>query len=309
MIFSKFSNTDLMISKIGLGTWVFGGDGWGDSAESDCLAAVSAAKDMGINLIDTAPVYGVGRAEEIIGKALKGQRAHFIIATKCGLVWNGKKVKIDLSPANVRREIEASLKRMALDFIDIYQCHWPDPVIPFGDTLHTLQDLKKDGKIRYIGVSNFPVPLLREAFSEETVISTQNPYSLLNRTIEDEILPIVNQKKMGLFTYGSLAGGILSGKYKTPAEFLPGDVRKFFYKFYQGDKFEKVSRLIRALTDFNKPLHQLAINWVRQQEGVTSVLVGCRNVSQVKENAASVSWEFSPAQITQIRELMTRYGF
>lgn len=310
MQYSFLKNTDLKISSLALGTWVFGGDGWGQTTPHDCEAAVFAAQDEGINFIDTAPVYGYGRAEEILGKALKGRRQQFILSTKCGLVWQGKKVRVDLSAVNIRREIEASLKRLGTDYVDVYHCHWPDPKTPLAETTTVMNQLKEEGKIRHIGVSNFDQTSVDAGLRHASIVSSQNPYSLLDRGVETELWPFLRTHGIGIFVYGVLAGGILTGKYPTSPNFGHGDVRRFFYKFYQGEKFERITKTLAAIREMMpRPLNQIAINWARQQPGVTSVFVGCRDARQVKENAAAANWALSNEHLTQIRELLRNYGW
>jgi aryl-alcohol dehydrogenase-like predicted oxidoreductase len=303
MNYKTIPNTDLKISSIALGTWVFGGDMWGGAKESDCMDAVSAAVDHGINLIDTAPIYGYGLAEDIVGRAIKGRRDKFLIATKCGLVGRGKNITNNLTPSSIKREVEESLRRLQIDAIDIYQCHWPDPRTPIEQTLKAMCKLKEQGKIKHIGVSNFDADLLREAVGFTQIVTLQNQYSLLERSIEESILPLTREKGVGVISYGPLAGGILSGKYNVQPGFKGMDARSFFYKYYQGQEFVKTKALLETLKGFGRPLNQIAINWVRQQKGVTSVIVGCRNARQVRQNVLSAAWELSEEQLQKIRTI------
>ncbi|MBU1996913.1 MAG: aldo/keto reductase, partial [Candidatus Omnitrophica bacterium] len=277
MQYFNIKNTDLSISSLALGTWVFGGDCWGGVKEQDCIDTVSAAIDLGINLIDTAPIYGYGASESIVGKAIKGRRDKVVIATKCGLIGIGAHIKHNLDPESIRTEIEESLKRLKIDFIDIYQCHWPDQNTPIEETLGFLCKLQQEGKIKYIGVSNFDDKLLQRACDFTKIVTLQNQYSLLEREIEDKVLPVCRDLNVGVLTYGPLTGGILSGKYKTEPNFKPGDSRSFFYKCYKGEEFNKTKKKIDELEKFKRPLNQLAVNWVRQQAGIASVITGARN--------------------------------
>ena len=306
----RLAQTELDVSKIALGTWVFGDDGWGGCKETDCVSALAAAAQEGINLIDTAPIYGYGRAEERIGKALQGRRKQFVIATKCGLAWQGKKIRVDLSVQNIRREIDESLRRLRTDYIDLYQCHWPDEQTPVEATMATLCRLQQEGKIRYFGVCNFDLARLKECLRISAVVSSQNAYSLLDRAVEDDLLPFLREEKIGFLTYGPLAGGILTGKYQAVPSFPANDVRRFFYKYYQGEKFTTVQKFLMALRELGDfPFNQIAINWVCQQDGVTSVLVGARNAAQVRDNAAALrAGTLSPAQLKRIRALLKEYG-
>ncbi|MCK5580032.1 MAG: aldo/keto reductase, partial [Candidatus Omnitrophica bacterium] len=302
MKYKKIPGTDVEVSEISLGTWVFGGALWGGSNEDECLGAVAAAADCGINLIDTAPFYGYGKSEKIVGKAIKGKRNQFVIATKCGLVGRGKDVTYNLTPESMRKELEESLRTLNVNCIDIYQCHWPDPNTPIEETLLALENFKKEGKIRFIGVSNFCAELLEEASEFAEINLLQSPYSLLNRSIEEEILPMARKRDVGVITYGSLGGGILSGKYQSESVFAKADVRKFFYDYYSGEAFKETKELLAVLEGFGHPLNQSAINWVRQQEGVISTIVGCRNAKQVQSNAHAITWELTPEQFASIEK-------
>jgi aryl-alcohol dehydrogenase-like predicted oxidoreductase len=302
MKYNAIPNTDLNVSSIALGTWVFSGDAWGEAEEKACMEAVDVAVDCGINFIDTAPIYGNGRAEIIVGKAIKGKREKTVIATKCGLIGSGKNISINLKPDSIKKEIDASLQRLGIDYIDLYQCHWPDPETPIEETMKAMAELQQKGKIRFIGVSNFDKPLLERALKVAPVVTLQNQYSMLDREIEPEILPFCNEKSVGVLAYGPLAGGILTGKYKEEPKLRGGDARSFFYKYYSGEKFRKVKQFLAHLNASNGSLNQLAINWVRQHPGVTSVICGGRNGIQVRQNAAAASWDLLPSEMEQIRE-------
>ena len=302
MIYSVIHNTDLKVSVICLGTWVFGGSSWGGSKENDCIGAIACALDHGINFIDTAPIYGWGKSEAIVGKAIKGNRDRFVIATKCGFIHRFGQAVRSLSPASIKNEIEESLKHLQTDCIDLYQCHWPDEKTPIEKTMQMLDQLEKEGKIRYIGVSNFEPDLVKRACQAVEVVTSQNGYSMLDRSIEKDLLPLLRERSMGLLAYGPLAGGILTGKYTAPPMFLPNDARKFFYKYYDGDAFKQAQALLNTLKRIGKPLNQVAINWVRQQPGVVSVIVGCRNAQQVKDNAPAADWSLSEQQLKEINE-------
>ncbi|MBN1405315.1 MAG: aldo/keto reductase [Candidatus Omnitrophica bacterium] len=301
MQYKKLPNADLNISVISLGTWVFGGDVFGKAEEKDCIEAVHAAIDNGINLIDTAPIYGYGASEKIVGKAIKGKRDKVIIATKCGLKGKGPGITIDLSANFIKQEIENSLKRLETDYIDLYQCHWYDANTPMQETMNELCGLQKQGKIKYIGISNFTVDAIKEAQKYADIKTLQGHYSLLERSIEKDILPYCQQKNIGIITYGSLGGGILSGKYEKEPKFAGSDARSFFYKFYKGAGFEQSKKTIAALKEISerikKPAAQIALNWIRQKPGILSAIAGARNSIQAAANAASADWELSPQDI------------
>lgn len=299
-------NNGLPISAITLGTWVFGGKFWGGVNERECIDAVLFAVENDINCIDTAPIYGSGKSEIIVGKALqklKAKRDRLIIATKCGLTIKGPKILHDLSPESVQRELELSLKRLQTDYIDLYQCHWPDENIPIEKTLETLQKFQREGKIRHIGLSNYSVDLFQKACRQTSIATSQNQYSLLDRLVEKDLLPFLKENFIGLLAYGPLAGGILTGKYKKAPHFQSKDVRQFFYKYYEGEAFKNTERLVSRLKEFERPLNQLAINWVRQRPGVQSVIVGCRNPRQVEQNVQALKWDLSKEELEKIETI------
>lgn len=295
------------VSQLALGTWVFSGTNWGGTGQEGCMAAVHAALDCGINLIDTAPIYGYGLAETIVGKAIKGRRDKVVLATKCGLSGRGKGIYCDLKPKTIAQEIEGSLKRLQTDHVDIYQCHWPDDHTPIRETLHALLKLKDQAKIRHIGLSNFELSRLKEADGITDIVTLQSPLSILDRGLKDDILPFCHEKNIGVLTYGSLGGGILSGKYNEEKKFPSADARSFFYKFYVGDKFQRIRNFLNKLEDFDLPLNQIALNWARCQPGVASVITGARNAQQVKQNVESIKWDMSFEQLDVIEQLLKEF--
>ncbi len=307
MKYTKISGTDLDVSVLSLGTWVFGGEGWKGTKDSDSMDAISAALDYGVNLIDTAPIYGFGRAEVVVGKAIKGRRDKVVIATKCGLVWDvprSNRIKYNLSPISIEKELNDSLERLGTDYIDIYQCHWPDPDVVIEDTLEAMLKFQRQGKIKYIGVCNFDTGLLKKAYDIVDIVTTQNRYSLLSREVEKDILPFIRSTGIGMLAYGGLGGGILSGKYTDlPADFEPSDVRRFFYKYYNGRIFSDINLRLKAMQDIGRPLNQIALNWVRQQDGVVSVLVGCRDAIQAGQNFMAANWDLSERDIERINKI------
>lgn len=289
----------LQISAVGLGTWAMGGGtDWGPVDDAQSLNAVSAALDAGINLIDTAPIYGFGHAEEIVGRALKGRRDRAVLATKCGLVRFEKGVNHWLRPDSVARELEESLKRLQTDYIDLYQIHWPDPKTPLEDTLSVLVKLQEQGKIRHIGVCNFDADLLRRAAQICPIASVQNEYSFLDRQSAQSVFPLCREKQIGFIGYGSLAGGILSGKYKKEANIRRCDARSYFYRFYKGPNFARVreitARFAKVAAVWNKPVSAVAINWVLARTEVNAALCGARTPEQILQNVQADGWKLSP---------------
>ncbi len=306
MEFRKIGNSDLEVSTICLGTWVFGGDCWGEANDDESIKVVREAVLEGINFIDTAPVYGSGRSEEVIGKALKGSRENVVIATKCGLEQNGTSIRHNLSRAFVREEIENSLRRLNVEKIDLYQCHWPDPNTPMEETFTELNKLVDEGKIRYIGVSNFNEELLGDALKFSPVVNNQMQYSLLDRTIEDELIPFCEEKDISILAYGPLGGGILTGKYKRPPQFSRGDVRSFFYKFYKEPFWSKSRAIVDVLEEIASkrkvPVAHVAINWVLSNKNVASCIVGCRKVDQVDQNLGASLWQLSEEELSLVSD-------
>jgi aryl-alcohol dehydrogenase-like predicted oxidoreductase len=304
----RLGKSELNVSVIGLGTWAIGGYFWGPTDEKEAIAAIQKAIDGGINLIDTAPIYGDGHSEELVSKAIKGRRHQVVIATKCGARLKGGKPINDLTPKSIRKELEVSLKLLGTDVIDLYQCHFPDPNTPIEETMAEMSQMKAEGKIRCIGVSNFDVALLQKAKRVAPVVSNQVQYSMLNREIEKELVPFCQEQDIGILAYGPMGGGILTGKYKKIPKFEPGDARSFFYNYYQEPQWSQVQKLLKALESIaerhGKPVSQVAINWARQQPGITSALVGARNPKQAEANAAAGSWQLSADEMATIKEAL-----
>jgi aryl-alcohol dehydrogenase-like predicted oxidoreductase len=302
----RLGKSELNISAIGLGTWAIGGFFWGHTDESAAIAAIQKAIDKGINLIDTAPIYGDGHSEEMVGKAIKGRRHQVIIATKCGVHLKEAMLVNDLTPKSIRKEVERSLKLLGTDVIDLYQCHWPDPNTPIEETMAEMTKMKTEGKIRAIGVSNFDVVLLRRTQKVAQIASNQLQYSLLSRDIEKELIPFCLKQDIGILAYGPMGGGILTGKYKQKPKFEQGDARSFLYNFYQEPQWSQVQALLKELEKIaarhGSPVAHVAINWVRQQPGLTSALVGARSPQQAETNAAAGDWQLSSEELSGINK-------
>lgn len=299
MQYRALGSSGLTVSAVGLGTWAMGGGtDWGPVDDAQSLNVISAALDAGINFIDTAPVYGFGHAEEIVGQALKGRRSQVLLATKCGLVRFEKGVNHWLKPDSVARELEASLNRLQTDYIDLYQIHWPDPQTPLEDTLSMLVKLQQQGKIRCIGVSNFDAALLNRAAELCSVASVQNEYSFLDKQRAEAVFPMCREKQIGFIGYGSLAGGILSGKYKKEANIRRCDARSYFYRFYKGSNFEQVrkitDRFAKVAEAWNKPVSAVALNWALLRAEVSAALCGARTPQQLLQNVQADGWKLSP---------------
>ncbi|OPX29235.1 MAG: hypothetical protein B1H08_04320 [Candidatus Omnitrophica bacterium 4484_171] len=307
MRYKKVPKTDMEVSAVSLGTWAIGGRDWGKADDKESISTIQAAADFGINFIDTAPIYGRGHSEEIIGKAIKGIRSKFYIATKCGIQPEGKGFTFNLKPEAIAKELEDSLKRLGIETIDIYQCHYPDPHTPIEDTLGQLLKFKKQGKVRYIGVSNFDLSLLEKASSITAITTLQVQYSLLDRSIEKGVLSFCSENDIGVIAYGPLGGGILTGKYINPPRFPKGDARSFFYPYYKEPYWSKIQVLIGEIKNIarkrNKNPAEVALNWVNQQEGIAVTIAGCRNYEQLSANASAGSWELSLDELERLRKI------
>lgn len=306
MKFRKIGSSDLEVSSVCLGTWVFGGFMWGGANDNESKGAVGEAIEKGINFIDTAPIYGDGRSEEVIGKAIAGRRDNLIIATKCGLQKKGRNIEANLSASFIREEIENSLKRLGVDMIDLYQCHWPDENTPYEETFGELNKLASEGKIRYIGVSNFSGSQTEKALEVSPIVSNQVHYSLFERKIEDDLFPLCNDRGVSILSYGSLGGGILTGKYSEPKKFPKSDARNFFYTYYEEPFWSKARELVKTLEEIASKrgvaTSQVAINWVLSHKEVASCIAGSRTPGQLDQNAASGTWQLSEEELSRIEE-------
>lgn len=287
MEYTKPGKSGLNVSRIALGTWAIGGSNWGKSDEQNALKAIEASIDNGINFIDTAPAYGDGRAEELIGDVIKGKRDKVLIATKCGLdIKNG--YRKDLSPEFIEKDLANSLKRLKTDYIDLYQCHWPVTDTPIPETMAALVKFQEQGKIRHIGLSNFSREEIEESMKHAKIVSLQSQYSLLDRSIENELQKFCYKNDIAIITYGSLGAGVLTGKYTEKPKFEKLDARSFFYPFFQESRWELTQAIagevIKIAENKNAKSAQIAIAWLLTRDGVASAIVGARDGAQALEN-------------------------
>ena len=304
-------STSLKTSRIGLGTWAIGGWQWGGTNEAASIATIRTAVERGVTLIDTAPVYGFGRSEEIIGKALAegGLRNRVQLATKVGLAWQHGVIYRDSRPARIRHEIEDSLRRLRTDVIDLYQVHWPDLETPFAETARTLDDLRREGKIRAIGVSNFS-PAQMDAFRAVAGLdAVQPPYNLFEREIEADVLPYARRTALTLLSYGALCRGLLSGRISATTKFEGDDLRKVDPKF-QGARLRQYLAAVDALGKlaherFGKSVLALAVRWVLDQ-GPTIALWGARRPEQLDPLAEIEGWHIDEATRGEIDAILAR---
>jgi aryl-alcohol dehydrogenase-like predicted oxidoreductase len=298
------------VSRIALGTWAIGGWMWGGSDEAKAIATIRSAVERGINLIDTAPVYGFGNSEEIVGKALEGIRDKAVIATKVALDWNDEGPFRNASPARIRKEIEDSLRRLKTDHIDLYQVHWPDPMTPIDETARELEKLRQEGKVLALGVSNFS-PEQMDAFrSVAPLASVQPPYNLFERDIEKDVLPYAKEHKLAVLAYGALCRGLLAGKMSPSTRFDGDDLRKVDPKF-QSPRFEQYLAAVAALEDYARARHDktvlaLAIRWILDQ-GPTIALWGARKPEQIEGVDEAFGWSLSQDELDEIDRLLTRH--
>jgi aryl-alcohol dehydrogenase-like predicted oxidoreductase len=288
MEFITINGTKLKTTRIALGTWAVGGTMWGGSDEQDSIRTIHAALERGINLIDTAPVYGFGRSEEIVGKALAqyGNREKVILATKVGIEWRNGSLARNASRDRILREVEDSLRRLQTSYIDVYQVHWPDPLVPIEETAETMWGLFKQGKIRAIGVSNYS-PQQMDRFRAVAPLHTdQPPYNLFERQIDRDVLPYLRENQINALVYGPLCRGLLTGRMKADSQFTGDDLRKIDPKF-QPPRFAQYLRAVELLDEFaqknyGKRVIDLAIRWALDQPGVSVALWGARHPEQLQ---------------------------
>ncbi len=305
MRYKQLGNSDLMVSAVGLGTWAMGGDKWGAVEDETSIRAIRAAIEAGVRLIDTAPAYGGGHAEQVVGKAIKGYRDQVILATKLGVPWNGQRYANNLKADSIRKEVEQSLRDLDVDYIDLYQIHYPDPNTPVEETARVLEDLQKEGKFRYLGVSNFSIQQIQALDALIPITSVQSQFSLLERK-NAEILQYCQEKGMGTLTYGSLGAGVLSGKYTACPAFSADDTRGNFYPFFREPMWSKCAQLVEVLREIARerqvPVSHVAINWVNQNPVVSTALVGVKTAAQAVENAAAGNWMLSDEETERINQ-------
>jgi methylglyoxal reductase len=321
MQYRPLGKSELNLPVVSFGAWAIGGWMWGGTDDAAAIRAIHAAIDNGITCIDTAPAYGMGHSEIVVGKAITGRRDSVIVATKCGLRWDAtdgqfyfdtvdnsndpKKFYKNLRPNSVRLECENSLRRMKIDHIDLYQCHWPDPTTPIEDTMAVLLALQREGKIRAFGVSNFTVEMMEACLLCGRIESDQPRYSALDRKIEAEILPFCQKNEIGVLAYSPIEQGMLSGKVGPDREFNEGDQRRNKPLFSWENRLKVLEMLesLRPISDeHNASFTQLFIAWTVAQPGLTSALVGARNEAQVLENAAAGDIVLSETENAAIRD-------
>jgi aryl-alcohol dehydrogenase-like predicted oxidoreductase len=306
---AEIPGTSLKVSRVALGTWAIGGWMWGGTDEAEAIATIQAALEHGINVVDTAPAYGFGRSEEIVGKAISGvrRRDQTIIATKTGLEWRDGQVFRNASRNRIMREIDDSLRRLRTDYIDVYQVHWPDPQVAIEETADAMHTLLGQGKIRAIGVSNFSVDQIERFRRVAPLHVVQPPYNLFERGIEADLLPYCLRNKIATFGYGALCRGLLSGRMRPDTTFRGDDLRRSDPKFQQprfGQYLAAVERLDRfAQKRFGKRVIHLAVRWMLDQ-GITTALWGARHPGQLQPAADVSGWALDQSDKAEIDRIL-----
>ncbi|MFD2582746.1 aldo/keto reductase [Pedobacter vanadiisoli] len=329
MEYRKIGNSDLALSVITFGAWAAGGWMWGSTDRNDAINAIKAGYDLGVTSIDTAPIYGQGDSEEIVGDAIKGiSRDKLQLVTKFGMRWdlakgdfgfkskNNEGKEIDIykyaGKESVIYECEQSLKRLGTDYIDLYQIHWPDTTTPISETFEAVSRLIEQGKVRYAGVCNYDVAQLKEADQTLEIISNQIPFSMVNRGVEEEIVPYCIEKNKSVLAYSPMERGLLTGKMTADYKFEEGDHRQG-NKFFSPESIEKTNAFlakIKPLADEkNATLSQLVLRWTVERPGITIALVGARNEKQALQNAAAINVKLSAEEIQLINTELQHAGF
>jgi aryl-alcohol dehydrogenase-like predicted oxidoreductase len=310
MEFVDIPGTSIRASRIALGTWAIGGWMWGGSNESDAIDAIHAALDRGINLIDTAPVYGFGRSEEIVGKALAigGRRKRAFIASKVGLDWKDGKPFRNARKARIIEEAEDSLRRLQTDVIDLYQVHWPDPHTPIAEVADAMGELHRAGKIRAIGVSNFSPAQMKEFRKVAPLHTAQPPYNLFERAVEQDVLPYCRARDIAVLAYGSLCRGLLSGAMSKSSRFTGDDLRKNDPKFLPprfAQYLAAVEKLDRFAQDrFGRRVIHLAVRWVLDRGERNIALWGARRADQLSPISAAIGWRIDRSAMAEIDQIL-----
>jgi aryl-alcohol dehydrogenase-like predicted oxidoreductase len=308
--YSAIAGTPLRVSPVAIGTWAIGGWMWGGTDEAESVATIRAALDHGINVIDTAPAYGFGRSEELVGKAVaEGRlRNQVVIATKVGLEWKDGHVFRNASRGRIMREVDDSLRRLRTDYIDVYQVHWPDPLVPIEETAAAMQTLFKQGKIRAIGVSNFSVEQMQQFRGVAPLHVLQSPYNLFERGIEADLLPYCRKNNIATFGYGALCRGLLSGRMRSDTAFAGDDLRRTDPKFQQprfAQYLSAVQRLDRlAQKRFGEHVIQLAVRWMLDQ-GITTALWGARHPDQLQPVDEVTGWRLDASTEAEIDGILS----
>ena len=327
MEYRRLGKSGLKLPVVCYGAWAIGGWMWGGTDDEAAIRAIRKAIDLGITCIDTAPIYGMGHSERIVGKAIAGRRDEVTIATKCGVRWDvvkghhvfdskmndGTPVQIRrfLGAESIKKECEESLERLGIEVIDLYQCHQPDPTTPVEESWDAMLELQKEGKVRAIGVSNFTAEMMEKCLSRGPVASDQPLYNPLERDIEKDILPFCIENNIGVLAYSPMTQGLMTGKVTMDRKFPEDDVRshKPWFKPENRKRVLEMLKKIQPIADGHKAtLAQVTINWVISQKGLTAALVGARNEKQVEENARAADFRLTEDELATIRNAVEELG-
>jgi aryl-alcohol dehydrogenase-like predicted oxidoreductase len=308
---TTFAKTGLQVSRLAFGTWEFGGD-WGRFNEDAAIAMIRRARDLGFNFFDTAQQYGFGESERILGKALHPDLAQnrddVVIATKGGLRQTDSGLVRDGSPEWLRKGVESSLSALGVDYIDLYLMHWPDSKVPASVTAGALAELVSEGKIRHVGVSNYDTAQIEEFSATLPIEAVQPPYHMFRRDIERDLLPYCRTHDIGVFVYGPLAHGLLTGTIHSDSKFAPNDWRSKS-DIFKGESFlrnlEIVAQLQRLAADLDITISQLAIAWVLAQPGVQVAIVGAQNIPYLEDSARAANVTLSEANLAAIEKIIS----
>ena len=320
MEYRKIGDSDLELSVITFGAWAAGGWMWGRTERTDAINAIRASYDRGVTSFDTAPIYGQGTSEEIVGEALKDiPRHHVQIITKYGMRWDlakgdfafnskdnqGKEIDIYkyAGSESIIKECEDSLRRLGTDYIDLYQIHWPDSTTPIGESMEAVSKLIQQGKVRYAGVSNYSVAQMEEADRYLNIVSNQVPYSMVKLDIEDDVVPYCTKNGKAILAYSPLERGLLTGKMKPGHSFQEGDHRAGLY-YFSDENIKRTNEFLQNIKaiadDKNISLGQLALQWTISQPGITIALVGARNAEQAIANAKAADISLTSQELNLI---------
>ena len=309
----QFGKTEMSITPVGLGAWAMGGGdwafSWGPQDDTESIATIKHALNLGINWIDTAAIYGLGHSEEIVGKAIKGREKPYIF-TKCERVWDDKgEIHGSLKAQSIRREVEASLKRLDIDVIDLYQIHWPNPDPDIEEGWSTMAELKREGKVRAIGVSNFSVEQMQRAQKIAPIDSLQPPYSLVHPQAENDVLPYCQEQQIGVIVYSPMASGLLSGTMtRERIEQMPRDDWRKRDTEFQEPRLSRNLDLENLLTDIGYPHNctagEVAVGWVLHNPAVTGAIIGARSPRQIEQMIGAAEFRLSESELAAIEKFL-----
>ncbi len=314
-----FGTTGLEVGAVGFGCWEIGG-GYGDIEATEFPSAIGRALDLGINCFDTAEGYGLGASERALGEALGRRRDEAVIVTKFGTNYKGMPNMRDSSRERVIASIDKSLKALGTDYVDVYLVHWPDRETPFEETMQALDDIVREGKVRFVGLSNFKLDEIKQCMALHRIDVVQYGWNMFDRRMQREILPYCEENGVGFMAYGSLAFGLLTGTFTEDHDFGSADWRsrqgnmgaiKMFAALFGPEKFKDNVRAVEELKGiaaaYDKSLPQLALRWAISHPAVSTALVGCRSVAEVEDNAGAVGWSISPAHLAEIDAIFARH--